>query len=163
MEPTSSPGSGGVNSYRLYAALWFGMALCDGQSAPAYTHKPCKPDSDTNIFDGSDPTKPDYAGHRPGGAYMELQFYPPADASQNPLSCDPNKWCAALSIDSFSADQTGATETLNNSDCQANYGDEPANFAWVTRSGNPTTSNALVNLSIGVAPITSDVLAQVYP
>ena len=158
VEPTSSPGSGGVNSYRLYAAQWFGMALCDSQSAPEFTHKQCKPDSDTNILDGSDPTKPDYAGHRPGGAYMELQFYPPADASQNPLSCDPNKWCAALNIDSFSADQTGPTETFNNSDCQANYGDEPANFAWVTRSGNPTTSNALVNLSIGVAPITSDVM-----
>jgi hypothetical protein len=158
-EPTASAADGGVNSYRLYTAFWLGMALCDSQSAPEYTHAECTPDSDTNIFDGSDPTMPaTYAGHRPGGAYLELQFYPPATAAENPPSCDPNKWCAALTVDSFSADQTVTPETFNNFDCEDDYGDEPANLMWVTRSGNATSSNALINLSFAEAPVTSDVL-----
>jgi hypothetical protein len=154
-EPTSN---GGVNTFRLYTAFWFGMALCDSQSAPEFTHTECTPDSDSNIFDGSDPTMPDYAGHRPGGAYMELQFYPPASSSQNPPSCDSSHWCAALNIDSFSADETGASEIFNNFDCENKFGDEPVNFAWVTQSGNATTSFALVNTSIGPPSATGDVL-----
>jgi hypothetical protein len=158
IEPAALADAGGVNSFRLYTALWFGMALCDSQSAPEFTHAECKPDSDSNIFDGSDPTMPDYAGHRFGGAYMELQFYPPATSGQNPPSCDPNKWCAALNVDSFSADETGPTEIFNNFACQDQFNDEPVNFAWVTRSGNATSSSALVNNSVGKAPITSDVM-----
>jgi len=157
-EPTNPPSAGGVPSFRTYTAFWFGMAMCDSQSAPEFTHSECTPDSDVNIFDGSDPSQPDYAGHRPGGAYMELQFYPPATSHQNPLSCDPSKWCAALTINSFSADQTSIPETFNNFDCQDSFGVEPANFAWVTRSGNPTTSTALVNTSFGTPSPTSDVL-----
>ena len=157
-EPAASADAGGVNSFRLYTAFWFGMALCDSQSAPEFTHAECKPDSDSNIFDGSDPTMPDYAGHRFGGAYMELQFYPPATSGQNPPSCDPNKWCVALNVDSFSADETGPTEIFNNFACQDQFNDEPVNFAWVTRSGNATASSALVNSSFGKAPITSDVM-----
>ena len=158
IEPAASAAAGGVNSFRLYTALWFGMALCDSQSAPEFTHAECTPDSDTNIFDGSDPTMPDYAGHRPGGAYMELQFYPPATSGQNPPSCDPKKWCAALNVDSFSADETGPTEIFNNSACQEQFNEEPVNFAWVTRSGNATSSSALINNSSSSAPITSDVM-----
>jgi hypothetical protein len=157
-EPAATADAGGVNSFRLYTALWFGMALCDSQSAPEFTHAECTPDSDSNIFDNSDPTASDYAGHRFGGAYMELQFYPPANSTQNPPSCDPKKWCAALNVDSFSADETSIPETFNNFDCENKFGDEPVNFAWVTRSGNATSSNALVNLSFAKAPITSDVL-----
>ncbi|HKV55230.1 MAG TPA: hypothetical protein VJN94_11395 [Candidatus Binataceae bacterium] len=158
VEPSLSADQGGVGSFRLYTALWFGMALCDSQSAPEFTHAECTPDSDGNIRNGSDPAKPDYAGRRPGGAYMELQFYPPATSGENPPSCDPGKWCAALNVDSFSADQTGATEVFNNFDCEGQVGDEPVNFAWVTRSGNPTVSNALVNTSFGPPVANSDVL-----
>jgi hypothetical protein len=154
-EPTSPSA---VHSFRLYTAFWLGMALCDSQSAPQYTHAQCKPDNDSNIFDGSDPSAPDYAGHRPGGAYMELQFYPPATSIQNPLSCDPGKWCAAMNVDSYSADETGPTAVLDNFDCVVDYGEEPVNFAWVTRSGNATAGEALVNESFGTAPVTSDVL-----
>lgn len=146
-----------VPSFRLYTAFWFGMALCDSQSAPEFTHAECTPDSDANIFNGSDPTKPDFAGHRPGGAYMELQFYPPASSAQNPPSCDSTHWCAAVNVDSFSADETVIPETFNNSDCENNFGDEPVNLAWVTRSGNATASSALLSKS-GRAPVTGDVL-----
>ncbi len=145
-EPTKSAGAGGVNSFRLYTAFFFGMALCDSQSAPEFTHKECAADSDANIFDDSDPTKPHYAGHQPGGAYMELQFYPPAASSQNPLSCDPDKWCAALNIDSYSADQTGSTTIFNNAVCRSEVSDEPVNFAWVTRSGSPTASRSFCQI-----------------
>lgn len=86
-DPPFNPGSNTVNSFRLYTAFWVGMALCDSQSAPEFTHSECTPDSDSNIFDGSDPTKADYAGHRPGGAYMELQFYPPATPMVRRAEC----------------------------------------------------------------------------
>jgi hypothetical protein len=157
-EPPFNPGSNTVNSYRLYTAFWLGMALCDSQSAPEFTHNECTPDSDSNIFDGSDPTMPDYAGHRPGGAYLELQFYPPATSSENPPSCSSSQWCAALNIDSFSADQTAIPETFNNYDCRYEVGDEPANFAWVTRSGNATASSALLTTPFNEPPVTGDVL-----
>jgi hypothetical protein len=89
---------------------------------------------------------------------MELQFYPPATFAENPPSCDPNKWCAALNVDSFSADETGPTEIFNNSACQEQFNSEPVNFAWVTRSGNATSSSALVSNFSSSAPITSDVM-----
>jgi hypothetical protein len=39
------------------------MALCDNQSAPEYTHAPCTPDSDSNIFDGTTPAGADYIAY----------------------------------------------------------------------------------------------------
>ena len=48
-------GPGTTWNFQLHPAFWFGMALCDNQSAPEFTHAPCTPDSDTNIFDGTDP------------------------------------------------------------------------------------------------------------
>ena len=80
------------------------MALCDNQSAPEFTHAPCTPDSDTNIFDGTDPNGADYIGKHPGTAFLELQFYPPGWAPWPPgVSCDPTKWCAAMAIFSLLA------------------------------------------------------------
>lgn len=48
-------GSGGTFSFQLHPAFWFGMAMCDDQSAPNPGGSsfgatvPCKPDSNTNI------------------------------------------------------------------------------------------------------------------
>src|SRR6266704_3212312 len=50
-------GTGGTWNFQLHPAFWLGMALCDNQSAPEYTHETCVPDSDTNIKDGSDPNQ----------------------------------------------------------------------------------------------------------
>src|ERR1041384_31892 len=44
-------GTAGTWNFQLHPAFWLGMALCDNQSAPEFTHAPCTPDSDTNIFD----------------------------------------------------------------------------------------------------------------
>ena len=75
------------------------MALCDNQSAPEFTHAPCAPDSDANIFDGTNPRRPDYIGKHPGTAFLELQFYPPGWVPWPPgVSCDATKWCAAMAI-----------------------------------------------------------------
>src|ERR1700732_2687133 len=51
-------GTGGTFNFQLHPAFWFGMAMCDTQSAPN-PGQACPPDSDSNIFDGADPTKPD--------------------------------------------------------------------------------------------------------
>ena len=130
-------GKGGTFNFQDRVALWFGMALCDNQSAPEFTHAPCEPNSDSNIFDGADPSKPDYIGRHPGTAFLELQFYPPGWASfgDGGISCDATQWCAAMAIFSFNSDQN--TGTNNNADCLGRVGVEPANFAFITMNGKP--------------------------
>src|SRR5919206_628543 len=129
-------GTAGTWNFQLHPAFWLGMALCDNQSAPEYTHAPCVPDSDTNIFDGTNDAAPDYIGHHPGTAFLEVQFYPPGWAPWPPgVSCDPTKWCSAMAIFSLLQDQN--TGQVNNLDCRRRAGTEPANFAFITRSGVP--------------------------
>jgi hypothetical protein len=143
-DPPQAPtqdGTGGTFNFQLHPAFWFGMAVCDDQSAPnpggskaAGPNILCTPDSDSNIFDSGNPTAPDYMGKHPGGAFMEMQFYPPGFLPA--ISCDnTDRWCSALTIDSFSENQN--TGTFNNSACENAVGDEPVNFAFVTKSGVP--------------------------
>jgi hypothetical protein len=141
-------GTGGTFNFQDRIAFWFGMDLCDNQSAPEFTHAPCTPDSDTNIFDGADPSKPDYIGRHPGTAFLELQFYPPGWAPfQEAISCDATKWCAAMAIFSFNRDQNTGVD--NNAACLGTVGVEPANFAFITKSGVPHAPPAPLNLTLG--------------
>jgi len=129
-------GSGSTWNFQLRATFWLGMALCDNQSGPEFTHAPCTPDSDTNVFDGTNPAGPDYIGRHPGTAFLELQFYPPGWAPWPPgVSCDATKWCAAMAIFSFNQDQNAGVP--NNEACLDSVSVEPANFAFITRSGVP--------------------------
>jgi hypothetical protein len=141
-------GKGGTFNFQNRIAFWFGMDLCDNQSAPEFTHAPCAPDSDSNIFDSGDPTSPSYIGRHPGTAFLELQFYPPGWAPfQEAISCDATKWCAAMAIFSFNRDQN--TGINNNADCLSKVGVEPANFAFVTKSGVPHAPPAPLDLTLG--------------
>jgi hypothetical protein len=130
-------GTAGTWNFQLHPAFWLGMALCDNQSAPEFTHSPCVPDSDGNIFDGTNEAAPDYIGHHPGTAFLEVQFYPPGWAPWPPgVSCDVSKWCASMAIFSFNLNQN--TGVPNNADCvDQKVGLEPANFAFITKSGLP--------------------------
>jgi hypothetical protein len=126
-------GTGGTFNFQLHPAFWFGMAMCDTQSAPEYTTT-CTPDSDTNILDSPDPTSDDYIGKHPGTAFMEMQFYPPGWVPwPSGNSCDPSQWCAALNIDSLSLNQN--TGEVNNDACLDLVGPEPVNFAFITKDG----------------------------
>ncbi|HEX9115221.1 MAG TPA: hypothetical protein VGA61_04075 [Anaerolineae bacterium] len=126
-------GKGGTFNFQLHPAFWFGMAMCDTESAPEFT-KNCVADSDGNIFNSPDPTSPKYIGRHPGAAFMEMQFYPPGWAPWPAgVSCDATHWCAALNIDSLSQDQN--TGVVNNTACLSTVGIEPVNFAFITRSG----------------------------
>ncbi len=152
--PTDPPilpqqdGTGGTFNFQDRIAFWFGMDLCDNQSAPEFTHDPCVPNSDTNIFDGADPTQPDYIGFHPGTAFLELQFYPPGWVPfQEAISCDPTKWCAAMAIFSFNSDQN--TGVANNAACLNSVGIEPANFAFITKSGVPHAPASPLGLTAG--------------
>jgi hypothetical protein len=129
-------GTGGTWNFQLHPAFWIGMALCDNQSGPEFTHAPCTPDSDTNIKDDSDPASPNYIGRHAGTAFLELQFYPPGWAPWPPgVSCDARRWCAAMALFSLNRDQN--TNTSNNADCLNKVGIEPANFAFITKNGVP--------------------------
>ena len=135
VQPNQS-GTAGTWNFQLHPAFWVGMALCDDQSGPEFTHAPCTPDSDTNIFDGTNEANADYIGHHPGTAFTEIQFYPPGWTPWPPgISCDATKWCAAMAIFSFNQDQN--TNTPNNAACLGSVGIEPANFAFITLSGVP--------------------------
>jgi hypothetical protein len=150
--PTDPPtlptqdGTGGTFNFQDRIAFWFGMDLCDNQSAPEFTHAACVPNSDTNIFDSVDPTAVDYIGRHPGTAFLELQFYPPGWVPfQEAISCDPTKWCAAMAIFSYNRDQNRGID--NNADCLNTVGIEPANFAFITKSGVPDSPPAPLDLT----------------
>ncbi len=141
-------GTAGTWNFQLHPAFWLGMALCDNQSAPEFTHDACVPDSDTNIFDGTDPNAADYIGHHPGTAFLEVQFYPPGWAPWPPgVSCDASQWCAAMAI--FSLNQNLNTGVLNNNDCLGSVGLEPANFAFITKNGVPHAPPAPLSQTAG--------------
>jgi hypothetical protein len=144
--PTDPPalprqdGRGGTFNFQLHPAFWFGMAMCDNQSAPNPGGSsfgptvPCASDSDSNIYASSDPTSPRYIGLHPGTAFMEMQFYPPGWAPWPAgNSCSATLWCAALNIDSLS--QNLNTGQQLNPTCAAVTGIEYVNFAFITKNG----------------------------
>ena len=146
-DPTSTlpTAFGGPDSatwnFQLRPTFWFGMTLCDTESAPEYTKK-CVPDSDKNDLEGTNPKAANYIGRHPGNAFMELQFDGPGYVPQfEGFGCDATHYCAVMTIDSRTLDQNhgaaGTSGTENNADCN-NYvlgGPEPINWAWVTRNG----------------------------
>lgn len=133
--PPNQNGNGGTFNFQLHPTFWVGMAMCDDQSAPnpggssVGANILCTPDSDSNIFDGSDPTKADYIGKHPGTAFMEMQFYPPGWFR----SCDITRWCGALNIDSLSENMN--TGQGNNAACGGAV--EYVNFAYIQKDGIP--------------------------
>jgi len=134
-QPNNSGAGGTTWDFQLRPTFWFGLTLCDTESAPEYT-KTCTPDSDKNDLVGTDPSKRDYIGKHPGNAYMELQFYEPGYVPQfEGFGCTATQYCAAMTIDSFNENQN--TGVPNTSACD-NYvlgGLEPINWAYVTRNG----------------------------
>jgi hypothetical protein len=129
-------GTGGTWNFQLHPAFWFGMAMCDNQSAPL-PGAACAPDSDSNIFNSTDPNSPRFMGKHPGTAFMEMQFYPPSWGNVGTgISCGPDntQWCAALNIDSFSSNTSA--NTVNNSACLGAVGEEYVNYAIITKSGH---------------------------
>jgi hypothetical protein len=146
-DPTTQPTAfGGPNSttwnFQLRPTFWFGLTLCDTESAPEFT-KTCKPDSDSNNLVGTNPNAPNYIGKHPGNAFMELQFDGPGYVPQfEGFGCAATVYCAVMTIDSFNEDQNhgapGSNGTPNTAACN-NYvlgGPEPVNWAWITRSGH---------------------------
>ncbi|MBV9808931.1 MAG: hypothetical protein JO286_17235 [Solirubrobacterales bacterium] len=144
-DPATQPNASGANSttwnFQLRATHWFGMTLCDSESAPEFTKK-CTPDSDKNDLTGTNPRSANYIGKHPGNAYMELQFYPPGYVEQfEGFGCTATQYCAAMTIDSRTLDQNhgdpGSQGTENAAACNAYIlgGPEPINWAYVTRSG----------------------------
>jgi hypothetical protein len=138
--------SGGTWNFQLHPTFWLGMAMCDDQSAPnpaysgaVYPTNHCKPDSDKNIYTSDTASDSHYIGKHPGMAFMEMQFYPPGWVKW-PVgnSCDANRWCAALNIDSLSENMN--TGVPNNNACLNSAGLEPVNFAFLTKNGVATTS-----------------------
>jgi hypothetical protein len=163
--PTDPPklpnqaGTGGTWNFQLHPAFWFGMAMCDDQSAPnpggssVGAQIPCTPDSDSNIFTGTTPGAPDYMGLTPGTAFMEMQFYPPGWDS---FGCDQTQWCAALNIDSFSSNSN--TGVPNNSDCLNRASEEYINFAFITKNGVPVGPPDPLDQTSATFTLTPDVL-----
>lgn len=137
-DPSTQPkqdATGGTFNFQLHPAFWFGMAICDSQSAPnPDPNGVCVPASDTNIANNSNRLAPDYIGKHPGTAFLELQFYPPGWIDTPELSVD-TQYYAALNIDSLSINYN--TGQVNNRSCQSQLGDEPVNFAVITKDGVP--------------------------
>ncbi len=175
-DPTAQPnasGAGGTTwNFELRPTFWFGMTLCDTESAPEFTNK-CTPDSDANNLTGTNPKAANYIGKHPGNAFMELQFYGPGYVEQfDGFGCTATQYCAAMTIDSRTLDQNhgaaGSNGTENTAACNPYVlgGPEPINWAYVTRSGksqapaNPlfTGLNTSPNLSAVDPDTTKDLM-----
>src|SRR5215831_10940301 len=118
MPTTGHPGHDVTHWFELSIAPWFGMSICDPNSYPQTN---CTPNSDSNAPQGTFPGG--------GGAFMEMQFYPPGFAPfADSVSCNNTHWCAALNIDSLEANNAGQM----NNNCI-----EPVNFAFIQRNGMP--------------------------
>jgi hypothetical protein len=143
--PPAPDGSGGTWNFQLHVAFWVGMAMCDSQSHPNYTDK-CEPDTDANIFDDPDPTSSHFIGKHPGGAYMEMQFYPPGWVN-SPFLSDSQNYFAAVNI--FSYEVQAGTGLLNNTACQNSVGVESYNGAVITRDGVPLAPPNPLHLNFG--------------
>src|SRR5260370_8820762 len=127
-------GTGGTFNFQLHPAFWFGMAMCDTQSAPEFTNK-CTPDTDTNIFDTANTKAKAYIGTHPPTPFIQTHSSPPPSPPLHlpgGISCDATKWCAALNIDSFSENQN--TGVANNAACLNTVGEETVNFAVITKN-----------------------------
>jgi hypothetical protein len=147
-DPPTRPkqnGSGGTDSFILHPTFWFGMVMCDpngnpnpdGAALTGHPTVPCKPDSDSNIFESLNPSSSHYIGLGPGQAFQELQFYPPGWAPRpTGVSCTAKQWCAALTIDTFADNQN--TGQFNNTACLNLAGPEYVNFAFLTKDGKST-------------------------
>jgi hypothetical protein len=147
-DPPTTPrqnGSGGTDNFQLHPTFWLGMVMCDSQGSPnpdgtaldGHATKPCKPDSNSNIYESLNPKSSHYLGLGPGQAYEEMQFYPPGWAAWPAGNgCTATQYCAALNIDTFSEnDNTGQ---FNNTACLNTVGPEPVNFAFITKNGKAT-------------------------
>ena len=103
--PTASGATGTTWNFQLRPTFWFGLTLCDTESAPEFT-KNCNPDTDANNLVNPNPNSPDHIGKHPGNAFMELQFYGPGYVPQfEGFGCTAHQYCAAMTIDSLSLDQ----------------------------------------------------------
>jgi hypothetical protein len=129
-------GSGGTWNFQLHPAFWFGMAMCDDQSAPnpggspsAGPNNKCIADSDQNVYTSTDPSDSHYIGKHPGAGFMEMQFYPPGWFDSNSAT----QWTAALNIDSLSENYN--TGQGNNAACGGAI--EYVNFAFIQTDGIP--------------------------
>jgi hypothetical protein len=114
------------------------MAICDDQGDPnpggspiAGPNIPCRPDSDSNIYDSPNPASADYIGRHPGTAFMEMQFYPPGWFFGN----SPTQWTAALNIDTFQDNANSGQ--VNNPACLGAVGTPYVNFAFIQIDGKP--------------------------
>jgi hypothetical protein len=148
-DPPTTPrqdGSGGTDNFQLHPTFWLGMVMCDDQGTPnpdgsaltGHATVPCKPDSDSNIYNSENPNSSRYFGFGPGQAYEEMQFYPPGWAPWPAgTGCTAKQWCAALNIDTFSENEN--TGDFNNNDCLNTVGPEPVNFAFLTNNGVATS------------------------
>jgi len=134
-QPNASGNGGSTWNFQLRPTFWFGLTLCDTESAPEFT-KTCHPDSDRNNLVGTNPSSSNYIGKHPGNAFMELQFYGPGYVPQfEGFGCAARVYCAAMTIDSLTENQN--TGAQNTADCN-NFvlgGPEPINWAYVTKSG----------------------------
>lgn len=134
-QPTASGSSGTTWNFQLRPTFWFGLTMCDSESAPEFT-KTCVPDSDTNNLVGTNPAAPSYIGKHPGNAFLELQFYGPGYVPQfEGFGCAATVYCAAMTIDSRTLDQNTGTENTNACNNFVLGGPEPINWAYITKSG----------------------------
>ena len=132
-------GTGGTFNFQFHPAFWFGMApatisplrtLAVAWRAPV----PCTPDSDTNIFTSINPADPKHIGKHPARPSWSCSSTAVVGSTAHRIQLRPP---AVVRRHIFSLSQNQNNGAVNNADCLSKVGVEPANYAFITRSGIP--------------------------
>ena len=105
-------GTAGTLNFQLHPAFWFGMALCDNQSAPEFTHARARPTATPTSSTARTRRRPTTSGStRARRSWSCSSTRPAGRPGRRGVSCDATQWCAAMAIFSLLQDQnTGQPE-----------------------------------------------------
>ena len=104
--PTASGATGTTWDFQLRPTFWFGLTLCDTESAPEFT-KTCNADTDANNLVSSNPSSPNYIGKHPGQrVHGAAVLRARVRAAVRGIRLHRHQYCAAMTIDSLSSTRT---------------------------------------------------------
>ena len=131
-------GTAGTWNFQLHPAFWLGMALCDNQSAPEFTHAPCAPEQRHQHLRRHEPgrRRTTSASTRARRSSRCSSTRPAGRPGRRASAATRRKWCAAMAIFSLQpGSEHGRPEQRRLPATRSAI--EPANFAFITKSGVP--------------------------
>ena len=130
-------GTAGTWNFQLRPAFWLGMAMCDTQSDPEFTHDDlhARQRHEHLRRRRTRPRRTTSASTRERRSWRCSSIRRAGSRGRPASAATRRKWCAALNIDSLNQDRTPDVRTTTTASNRV--GIEPVNFAFITKSGVP--------------------------